>query len=298
MNQSKSLESLFKLEEVSGKRVYIVNDHHKALAPWSLLRRELEGAPVLITLDHHTDTLEAFLGAASERAPYDHEKREQIRLELSAKLGWRHDAQVVAAVSGLRHDEHIDAAAQCGVIGAAFCIQLSDPGGWPNSLEERAFAEDRQAQWPSAPLLSPPVRPFTYEAPLNRIFTVPHTCYVGCERQSHNDDCMFRQSREILESVYLEDQLTRAAEMSRSFGLERPEDAPYILDIDLDVLHSLRAVEPEDSSTFYRLIRGAIAITIATEEDCVEELWDDDQNVLSSDDLLARTIEHIKRALG
>lgn len=43
---------------------YVVDDHHHALAPWVLIRRRLDRAPNLITIDHHTDVHEAFLGHA------------------------------------------------------------------------------------------------------------------------------------------------------------------------------------------------------------------------------------------
>lgn len=297
-SKAKRLEDLFKFEEIAGKRVYVVDDHHKALAPWALERRQLNLPPILITLDHHTDTYEAFLGAAAVRAPYDNEKRESIRADLLAQLGWQDDVRLLAAVAKLRHDEQIDAAAQCGAIGAAFCIQLSDSGGSPQSIEERAFREHRQALWPKLPVLPIPTRPLTYVPPSNRVFTVPYDCYIGCKQQPHNDECFVRQASQVIESAYLEDQLARAAEMSQSIGLECPEVAPYILDIDLDVFHTRQAIEPADPGTFYRLVQGAVAVTIATEAQCVDELWEDEQNKLSSDELLTRTLEHIKRALA
>lgn len=49
---------------MKGKDVFVVDDHHRALATWTCVRRGLEQAPNLITIDHHTDTDEAFLGYA------------------------------------------------------------------------------------------------------------------------------------------------------------------------------------------------------------------------------------------
>jgi hypothetical protein len=75
------------------------------------------------------------------------------------------------------------------------------------------------------------------------------------------------------------------------------EAAPYILDIDLDVFHTRRAISPLDSTTFYRLIKNAVAITIATEAACVEDLWLDDDDVMTSEDLLRELMAHIDQAL-
>jgi hypothetical protein len=50
---------------MKGKQVFLVDDHHKVLAAWALIRRKLLAAPNLITIDHHTDTREAFLCQAN-----------------------------------------------------------------------------------------------------------------------------------------------------------------------------------------------------------------------------------------
>ena len=75
------------------------------------------------------------------------------------------------------------------------------------------------------------------------------------------------------------------------------EAAPYILDIDLDAFHSRKAITPDDPSTLHRLIRNAVAITIATEPECVDELWHDEADRMDSNDLLAELIRHIEAAL-
>ena len=48
-------------EAINGKDVFIVQDHHHALAPWSRVRSMHEKAPILISLDHHTDSKPAYL---------------------------------------------------------------------------------------------------------------------------------------------------------------------------------------------------------------------------------------------
>lgn len=78
----------------------------------------------------------------------------------------------------------------------------------------------------------------TYEDPANHIFVTSHDCAIGCNRMPHNDDCVVKHGNMIIESIYLDDQLVRGAEMSLYVGIDHLESQPYILDIDLDVFHS------------------------------------------------------------
>lgn len=155
---------------------------------------------------------------------------------------------------------------------------------------------DRQTRRPQPSPLPPPRRPMTYEDPANHIFVIPHDCAIGCNRMPHNDDCVVEHGNMIIESIYLDDQLARGAEMSRCVGIAHPEAEPYILDIDLDTFHSQRAIEPADRTIFYRLIRNAVAITVASEAECVDELKFDGE-VIDANILLARLMEHIKAAV-
>lgn len=270
---AKKLDDLFELREVKGKRVFIVDDHHKAFGAWALIRRELEAAPILLTFDHHTDTLPAYGNISARTHPYDDDAREALLAEMQAKLGWKTDAEVLSSIAKLKHDEHIDAAAICGVLRASFSFQLDDMGGLC-SVEEAAYSDALGEKWPDTAGLSKPLRPFTYEPPEHNVFVVGHECFIGCEATPHTDDCISRHWSQILESVYVDDQLARAGEMARCIGIEGGvESVPYILDIDLDVFHTEAALEPKDPASFFRLIRGALAITIATEADFVDHLW-------------------------
>lgn len=291
------LNTLFKRHAIKGKDIYVVDDHHKALAAWVLVRRSLDATPNLITIDHHTDTHEAFLGYAHWEAYEGRvEDQEMFRVGLVARIDWRCDASVAEAICNLRHDEHIDAATCSGVLGDAFCIQLSDSGATP-SVEQLAFEQSMGENWPNPPTVPKPQRPMTYEPAANRIYALPFNCFIGCQTRPHNDDCLVRQSDEIIEARYLDDQLARGSEISKCFGLPDLEATPYILDIDLDAFHTRRAINPEDPSTFYRLIKNAVAITIATEAECVEEEWLDDEDQMHSDELLQELLGHINKAL-
>lgn len=292
-----ALSEEFEHRVIKGKDIYVVEAHHHALAAWALIRRTMARPPNLITIDHHTDTHEAFLSYAwMER--YEHRADDEVALrkQLIAQIDWRDDTNLQAAIARLRHDEHISAATQSGVLDQAYCIQLSDSGGM-QSREEEAFAADRLASWPAAPTLPMPTRPMTYAANAERMYVIPAPCYIGCVTRPHNDDCVTRHALEIVEARYLEDQLARGSEISRCFGLPNLEAAPYILDIDLDAFHSRKAVTPDDPSTLHRLIRNAIAVTIATEPECVDDLWHDEADRMYSDELLAELIKHVEAAL-
>lgn len=291
------LSQVFTLLVIKGKDVYVLDDHHKALAAWALVRRSMANAPNLITIDHHTDTAEAFRGYACVEH-YEGRADDEVALHerLRTPIDWKDDASLLTAIEKLRHDEHIDAATMSGVLDQAYCIQLSDSDGC-QSLEQAAFDADRQARWPDSPTVPAPTRPMTYVATPERIYVIPAPCYIGCMTRPHNDDCVTRHALEIVEARYLEDQLARGSEISRCFGLQNLEVAPYILDIDLDAFHSRKAITPDDPSTLHRLIRNAVAITIATEPECVDELWHDENDRMDSNELLAELMLHIEAAL-
>lgn len=292
-----TLSTQFLHHRINGKDVFVVEDHHRALAAWACVRRGAEQAPNLITIDHHTDTHEAFLGYAwMEESEGRVEDAGALRDELIKRIDWRDDQSVLDAIGKLRHDEHISAATLSGTLGHAFCIQLSDSGG-TQSAEQIAYDSDRAARWLAPSALPIPAPPMTYPASPDRIYVISHNCFVGCAAMPHNDECRILQSNEIIETAYLNDQLVRGSEISKCVGLPDLEAAPYILDIDLDAFHTRKAIAPNDPTTFYRLIKNAVAITIATEKQCVEELWLDEEPAMSSDELLSALLDHIGRAL-
>jgi hypothetical protein len=294
-----ALEDLFTRKTIAGKSIYIVDDHHKALAAWAIERRRLGSPPNLLTIDHHTDVYEAFLGHATyEGSDNPDADVEGLRLDLLARLDWASDDSLLSAIELLQHDEHINAGTMSGVLGSAFCIQLSDSGGTQSVEErehERQVAESFRIGAPSSP---PPQRPMTYEPASDRIYVISFDCAIGCRKRPYDEECAVHHATEVIETRYLDDQLIRGAEIARCLGMVDLESASYILDIDLDAFHTKRAIEPEDPATFYRLIRNAVAITIATEAECVDDLWLDDDCALDSNDLLGKVIAHIDAALA
>lgn len=129
------------------------------------------------------------------------------------------------------------------------------------------------------------------------IYDIGAHCSVGCRKSSHDDDCMIARNDQVLESATLERDLAQANVMAQDDGLPVAETAPYILDVDLDYFHSERAINPDDSATFYRLVRNAIAVTVALEPECVEELRCKGSTITSTS-LLARLKEHIAAAMS
>jgi hypothetical protein len=128
------------------------------------------------------------------------------------KLGWKTDAEVLTFVASLKHNEHIDAPASCGNLRPSFSIQLGDMGGWP-VLEEKAYYAEVEKAWHSARLPEQPRRPFTYRPTENNAFVAGHECFIRCEAQPHNSDCVRSSRRGPSKAFTLETQLTRAAEM-------------------------------------------------------------------------------------
>ncbi|MBK9624146.1 MAG: UPF0489 family protein [Rhodocyclaceae bacterium] len=213
----------------------------KVHSAWALIRRQMSQMANLITIDHHTDVHEAFLGHAHLETLENGEDALALSRDLVKRIDWQDDQSLLWAIERIRHDEHIDAATMSGVLNIAFCIQLSDGGGNP-SIEEQAYDAERKARWPQASILQHPCRPMTYEGPENQIFVISHDCAIGCSRMPHNDDCVVEHGNMIIESIYLDDQLVRGAEMSRCVGISHLEAQPYILDIDLDAFHSRQAI--------------------------------------------------------
>lgn len=259
-------KSLFDHRYISGKSIYVVVEHHKALAGWALERRRLKTPPYLLTIDHHTDTDEAFSGHVSlaweENTTID---CDELSKALISEIDWDDDGSVSNAIEKLQHDEHIHAATHADVLLASFSIQLSDQEGWKD--------------------------------PDNGIFVVSHKCAIACQKPIYDDACAIHHALEIIESDYLDDQFGRIQVMTDAYRIEPIESRPYILDIDLDAFHSYTAANPKDTSTFYRLIRGAAAITIALEPECVQELWQDENEEPSADRLLEIMLGHIEEAL-
>jgi hypothetical protein len=267
--------------------------HHYALLPWHEWRQDLSRPPRLLSIDFHTDTHPAFQHYAFyvrdpsplRRKPHS----EQDRTDRLAQLSPDDAASVDAAVLDLRHDEHIDAAIQCGILDAAFILAHN----FNNSLEPKEVT-----CWKArnlnllAPFQEPrPQPPFTYEIPQNRIIL------LGDDTPLIGDDARHRSRSQILEAKVLRARLANADDICRSANVGLLLSAPFVLDIDLDSFNTRQAIAPRDPSTFYELIRRAHAITIAQEPECVD-ICQMEGEELAAPWLEQQLLAHIERALS
>lgn len=94
----------------------------------------------------------------------------------------------------------------------------------------------------------------------------------------------------------LEQLIATANLMAVPTGIQSIGDTPFVLDIDLDYFRSIKSLSPEDTTTFYCLIRDSVAITIATEPNFVKDIGIDDD--LTSDLARAAVMAHIQEALS
>ena len=101
------------------------------------------------------------------------------------------------AIGKRRHDEHINAATLSGLRGHAFCIQLNDSGD-AQSAEQIAYDTDRVARRPNSPAMPMPARPMTYSASPDRVYFISHDCFIGCAAMPHDDECLVKQTDEII----------------------------------------------------------------------------------------------------
>jgi hypothetical protein len=292
--------NLYKTKNILGKDIYIIEAHHFALFPWAHVRRGLDSAPTLITLDHHTDTHKAFCSYRARTAKYNFDAAEAMLPSLVASIDWSTEERLQHTVNLLRHDEHIHAAFLSNIISVAFSINLSDQ---LPSIEEDAYQNWNSRRFEflleGKGYLEPaalPLPPYTYTSREDGMFTISTICAIGCKKMPHDDECEIVRHNQVLESSYLNHELVTANAMAKSIEMASAEEKPYILDIDLDYFHSERSINPVDTETFYRLIRNAIAITVARESECVHELRHVGSNI-TADSLLRRLSEHIEAAL-
>ena len=126
--------------EIRGKTVYIFEHHNIALTAWADVKTTHDEELILLTLDHHTDTHEAFIGWAYYTNGHNTDNVEPIIEERLARVDWRDDQSLNEAVNDLRNDEQIDAAIRLGLFTFAFCFNNQHTN--TRSIEQEQFSNN------------------------------------------------------------------------------------------------------------------------------------------------------------
>lgn len=278
---------------INNKEIYIVEQHHHALLPWAEYRKSHLKAPILMSLDHHTDTRSAFMYNS-----YDFKKdkpNEILRNKLIQSIDFKNKKSLLTAVTKLRNDEHIDLANKVDIVSKTFIICYSQSNDNPLSNEESRYISSWHERIFNNISEPKPKRPYTY--PESNIYIVENICSIGCEGP-HNDDCVIPHFNQAIESNFLLHKLSIINEMKPGLVINNNIIEDYILDIDLDYFHTIDSISPIDTSIFYNIIRNAKIITIATEPDFVN-MWREDYKYdlnINSQILLEKLLNHIENA--
>ncbi len=276
--------------EIQDKAVYVFEAHNVAFAGWAEIKAADEDHLILITLDHHTDTKLAFL---TSDFVHDYAQGNLPRIleridERVGQIDRTNSEHIEQAVADLRNDEQIDAAVRVGLFEYAFCF--NNQGKNTPSVEEEAYLADEFYFLSEAPK-----PPFTYRVPDRKIYEIGKRCAVGCEERVHGDECYRKHADQVIESVMLNQLITTSNTIAQPAGIKSILELPYVLDIDLDYFTSTKGLAPEDPQLFYEMIRGAVAITVATEPNYVKRERIDEE--LTSEYALERIMNHFEKAL-
>jgi hypothetical protein len=277
--------------------VFVVNEHNQVIEAWAVIRGRSEKSPVLISLDHHTDCHEAFLRWVYKDRNFGiNPNRDMVNKAMLAecsKIDWKNPSSVRNAAERLKNDEHIDAAIKADIIDHAYIINYQDSNG--SYSQERIFWEFKNRDVPYILRNSPPVGLGSYSLPKSKMFIIPDGCLENCLKNPHDDECLRLRSDQAIESEYLGAKFEMLNAMAKGAGIDDIFTVPYILDIDLDYFHTAKSIQPVDPSVFYKMIRGAVAMTIALEPSYVLNGRLEGESI-DSDWLLDQLTNHIHSA--
>jgi hypothetical protein len=110
---------------VGDKFLYHFEDHGTAILPWAEMVESLGSPPLLLTLDHHTDTNSAWLRSLFTQVGRDLDLMESLRKERISKIKINDQESLSSAIGDLHHDEHIDLALRLGLFSEVVVIQHS-----------------------------------------------------------------------------------------------------------------------------------------------------------------------------
>ncbi len=213
------------------KNMKVVKSHHQVLSIWAEYRRRQERAPVLLTLDHHTDTSLPFRNYLREKFPDDKKLQDEERQKLLKQISFTDAESVNLAQSILSHDEHILTALSSDILSAAFVVA------------HNAMDTDLQ------------------------IYREHKICCYTVARlgsQASLDEC-----DRVLESDFLQSAALHFNQVRRQNGEDDLLSQDYIFDVDLDYFNTLRGVTPENPTFYQELLKNAGLITVAAESEHV-----------------------------
>lgn len=242
------------------KRVYIVESHHHVIKEW--FRYKNQGVH-LLSFDYHTDFQTAFSRKGGDPLAF-YEFTPKLHNSYLNKHIPCYD--IDAAIKDLRHDEHIDFALRCAIIEKAYVF----------SCESNTFDDERMIDVSAGCICSSQSQVFSYAE-----------CYHPIVRPTHYDD---KNVVWMAKNNTTDEVLTDVMEVFQKYGFNQDN---YILDIDCDFIRDKAAMCHSNLNVLEKLIKGAKAITIAREPECVAEVSD---CKLTSDKIENWLIDLIKKS--
>lgn len=245
---------------IQDKRVFIFEEHHHALYPWALIKREKPNEEInLFSFDYHTDTHDPFLAFVCDGHSINYDKMQK----LISSIDYRDDRSILGAIKKLKHDEHICTATKCGILKHAFIIAQNQNGDSPQSNEEKKrmdnlwTIESIENRLLGKEVITPRENR-TY--PCSDIY-LPDFWYSGCDHENYD---------QFLEDSFLQVHFETLSRMSNIVEPDGTIGSDYVLDIDLDYFMTPNSICPSEYKLFSKLVKNAVAITIAKESECVD----------------------------
>jgi hypothetical protein len=225
--------------DVSGKSIFIVENHQEVLPIWAEYYLKNRKSYELITLDYHADSIRAFndyaYALSVARSDYgfaDIDIATEIQEEIIDNLRENLSTEVIEeSVKNLDCDEQIMAALELGIISRyqiVYCLCKHNEIGGEHLKARGKYCQD-----------------------------VNSPC-IECMQECTPAGIKYCHSR--LEDEYL-----------NSTGLILP-DTKFILDIDLDYFQTDYSLKPEKFSIFKSLVRSSEFITIARSSEYFNKL--------------------------
>lgn len=270
------------------KRVYIVWSHHHALREWFQYR---DSEPHLLSFDYHTDFHKAFIQKSGDPSACYAYSRERHNLYLKKHISCE---DVDAAISDLRNDEQIDFAIRSGIIKRAFIFSHNE-----YHSDSRVLTVPPMVKGAEQVQIEEILRNFAPSVVSNAVHSdIDKSCDVIGETLVENGIVSYPECRHPLLTENGESQMAQLVttdaildEVLETFCKNGFKQDNYILDFDCDFIRNKGSMTHGHFQSLKNLIKGAKAITIAQEPDCV---WGCSEQELSYDEVEDWLVQLIK----